>query len=497
MENMVTMNDYVDLLGGAVAGGATSPEQVQELNKALTAGTARGGNFGSANAGDGSALRMESLEETLKVITYREEMIKLWRRVKKKAAYNTVEEFNLLKEYGGEAGVFTTEGELPETVDSTMERKTALVKFLGVVGEVTHPMMLVRSAHGNVVALEIQNKTRHLLRSVEVALFNGNSDNISVEWDGYFTQVFKGVGLNDLNTDLYSATDVIGGDSYAKTVVIDCRGGKIDEEKIEAAANFGLQNYAQLNTLWLAPQAKSELVKEFYPRQRVQLPPPVNGRVGMSVSEVETSAGLISLEADIFLRSGRTHGIKTAPAAATSSKAPAAPSGVSAGSIASDAKSMFKAADAGAYYYSVTAVNRYGESVSTAVASAQTLAAGQKVVLTITDGGGSNATSAYKIYRSAVGAASTADRQYVTTVKKAASGNTTWTDYNWLLPGCSMSWMSEEDDAEHHSFRQLAPMMRIPLATLAASMRWMQLLYGTPILYKPRQNVIFINVKDS
>jgi hypothetical protein len=158
---------------------------------------------------------------------------------------------------------------------------------------------------------------------------------------------------------------------------------------------------------------------------------------------------------------------------------------------------MFKAADAGLYNYSVTAVNRYGESLPFSVVSSVAHEAGKAAVLTITDGGygsGAAAATCYKIYRSAVGGAG--DRQLLTTVKRDAA-TTAFTDYNWFLPGTSMAWMSEEDDAEHHSFRQLAPLMRIPLATVAASMRWMQLLYGTPLLYKPRQNVVFVNVKDS
>jgi hypothetical protein len=40
-------------------------------------------------------------------------------------------------------------------------------------------------------------------------------------------------------------------------------------------------------------------------------------------------------------------------------------------------------------------------------------------------------------------------------------------------------------------------MMKIPLATIAASIRWMQLLYLTMILYTPKKNVLYINVKDS
>jgi len=39
-------------------------------------------------------------------------------------------------------------------------------------------------------------------------------------------------------------------------------------------------------------------------------------------------------------------------------------------------------------------------------------------------------------------------------------------------------------------------MIKIPLATIAASIRWMQLLYGTPIVYAPLKGRIFYNVKD-
>jgi hypothetical protein len=46
--------------------------------------------------------------------------------------------------YGADTGVFTNEGDLPETQDSSYERRTVLVKFLGTTREVTHPMTLVR-----------------------------------------------------------------------------------------------------------------------------------------------------------------------------------------------------------------------------------------------------------------------------------------------------------------------------------------------------------------
>jgi hypothetical protein len=122
------------------------------------------------------------------------------------------------------------------------------------------------------------------------------------------------------------------------------------------------------------------------------------------------------------------------------------------------------------------------------------MAAGEKVTLTITDGGGSYPATAYKVYRTAVGGA-VATAQYVTTVKRGGA-TTTWTDYNWLIPNTSTA-MLVQNNLQNYSVRQLAPMLKIPLATVAASIRWMQLLYLTFILYTPKKNVLFINVKDS
>jgi hypothetical protein len=44
------------------------------------------------------------------------------------------------------------------------------------------------------------------------------------------------------------------------------------------------------------------------------------------------------------------------------------------------------------------------------------------------------------------------------------------------------------------SFKQLAPFTKIPLATIDPSIRWMQLLYGTPALYVPRRMVLLKNI---
>lgn len=479
---MVSLRDYEGIQGFGIG----SSQEVDELNKALSAGTQRPPTSG------GNVLRVESLEATLRVVTFSQAHIKFWRLLPKLPAYSTVEEYNRLTEYGADAGAFTNEGDLPETQDSTYERKTALVKFLGTTREVTHPMTLVRPAHGNVIALETQNGAIWLLERLERALFGGRSDNIPQEIDGLSRQILDGVGVTDPNGNLYSATDTIL--AGAETVIIDKRGQKLTEDDMETATNFVVQNYGLPTDLFIAPKPMSELAKAFYPRERVNLPAPTDGKVGFAINQFVSQAGLINFQPNIFLRSGRNNGIKTVPTTASSAKAPNAPS-VAAGAAAPDAQSMFKAADAGTYYYRVTAVNRYGESAGSADSGVITHAAGTGTVLTITDGGGTYPATAYRVYRSAVGAADGSKSQFITILPKPG-GAITVSDRNWWLPGTCQAYLVQ-NNLQNYSVRQLAPMLKIPLATIAASIRWMQLLYLTFILYTPKKNVIFINVLDS
>jgi hypothetical protein len=85
LSDMVSWKDYAGVEGF----GVSTAEEVENLNKALAAGQDQNPP-GSAVAGDGFALRVESLESTLKVTTYKMDHIKLWKAIPKLAAYNTV-----------------------------------------------------------------------------------------------------------------------------------------------------------------------------------------------------------------------------------------------------------------------------------------------------------------------------------------------------------------------------------------------------------------------
>ena len=171
------------------------------LNKALEAGSALGSASSSATGyGDGGPLKVESLESLLKNITYKRNDLSLWRTLAMKGcvapAYNTVEEFNRVVNYGTlDRGVALTEGELPQTDNTNYERVASQVKYYGKTGVVTHALSLVKTqaAVGDVVAKEAEHISTELLRSVNRDLYFGNSGVVPQEFDG----IFRSISAND------------------------------------------------------------------------------------------------------------------------------------------------------------------------------------------------------------------------------------------------------------------------------------------------------------
>jgi hypothetical protein len=249
MVPQISLKDYDGLNGF----GSSSVGDVNELSKALSAG------YQASNQTGGSALRVESLEASLKVVTYSNKHIKLWKKIPKSPAYSTVEEYNVLSQYGA-AGAFgfTREGELPQSQDSTYTRMTSLVKFIGTTRSVTHPATLVNPAHGDVIALENQNGILWMLERVEDSLFHGNSslsfDGEAEQWDGLDALI------NNAN-------------------VIDLEGQPLQEADIEEASNLVIENYGYPTDMFLGTRAMSDLVKTFYPRERVNMPAPSEVRL--------------------------------------------------------------------------------------------------------------------------------------------------------------------------------------------------------------------------
>jgi len=465
----VSWKDYEGVEG---FGQPVSQQNVDDLNKALSAGADI--NKPAVTAGDGFALRVESLENTLKVTEFKMNNIRLWKSIPKLAAFNTVEEHNELSSFGEnlDAG-WIAEGALPTEQDSTYERKYAVVKFMGTVRRVTHPMTLIKPAHGNVISAETVNGTMHLLRILERALFYGSSSLQSLQFDGFETLMLANANANN---------------------IIDLRGKPLSEDFLTDGALTALDapNYGQPTHLFCNPKVKADLIKTFFPKERHDTFTANGGLVGLDIRGFTSVAGDIAIEPDVFIDDG---GAPNAAAVGPAASIPGTPVVSTGATTPSDAASQFTADDAGSYFYKIVAVNQYGRSAPVDLAagpSAVAVAAGDKVTWEMTPSG-STTVDYYEVFRTVKAGATGTERKILRIANAAGAGAQELNDYNAVLPYCTSAFMFQLN-LESMSFKQLAPMVKIPLATIDSSIRWMQLLYGVPVLYIPNKNILFRNV---
>ena len=471
--------------------GMQSAEAVDQLNKALAAEQITGRETANLTTASGAPLKVESLEKTLKHLTFREQDIRIWKDLPKKPAYNTVEEYNQQTSYGANRGGWNREGELPEEEDSVFVRRAQLVKYLGVTKSVTHQMTLVNTMIGSVMEKAIKDGTMWILRTLNQGLYFGNEKIVPEQFNGFLAQ--------QQQSDAWA--------SYAEymnsEMVVDCRGSQLTEDVIETAANSIVENYGLGTQIYAPPAVLSNFVKNFYGNKFIQ--PNTQalsaGIMGQKVVAFDSQFGQIGLNHDIFFRKMPS---KAYNAAATSVKAPNAPTWDSTNPItiqSSVAGSKFAAADAGNVYYAVSALNRFGESTlavySTAAAA---IVAACAVDLKFADGGGTNAATGYRIYRTKVGGSATGEFYPLFEVSlddltRGYDGGSAGIirDMNRFLPNCDQAMLVQFDN-EVVEFAQLAPLMKMDLAVLSPAFRFMVLLYGTPFLYAPKKMVRFVNI---
>jgi hypothetical protein len=466
---LVSWRDYEGVDGFA---GQTSADELHQLRKALVAGQDR--DPVGAAPGVGFPLRVESLEQTLKNTTFRMEHIRFWRMIPKAPAFNTVEEYNQVQSYGqSDLGAFIDEGALPEETDAQYERKFSFVKFMGTTRRLTHVMSLVKPAHGNVIAQETIAGTMRLLEQIERALYEADSRLDPVQWTGLQQMIEEGA---------------------AAANIIDLRGRPLTEDNltdggltIMDAPNFGIPTHLLLN-----PKNKADLVKTLFPRARFdQFQKTDEGMIGADIRGITTPAGDIQFVPDTFIDSGG--GIAGLGAIGDAGKRPASPTITTPAVAAANPASLFSADDVGTYFWWVVAVNKFGQSAPVLVnAVALAVASGDAVTFGVTPGAGPT-PSYYKVYRTAKNVLSATALRIDRVRNDVGAAEKTITDLNANLPGTFKAFMVQMNQ-DNMAFKQLAPMLKIPLATIDTSIRWMQLIYGTPVLYTPRHNVLYKNI---
>ncbi len=465
--------------------GMMQGQELADLQKAMEAGY---GTSPESQQG-GGAFRVESLENSLKVLTFQQNDIKFWKKIPKLRATNTVEEYNQLINYGGLNGAFTPEGALPENSDSQYQRKAAFVKFLGTTRNVTLPMTLVRSAHGDVIARYNLDGINWILQRAESALFWGNSQLVA----GGIQNPAQAGGSNGGGVQFDGMDQMID-----PSMTLDLKGNDFQEFDLNMGAAMLAENYARPTDLFLPYEVSAQFSNEFLPKERVVIPENnADYRAGINIGSINTIGGAVNFNPDIFLQ--RTPKL---PTQATHAKAPAAPASVAIQDAGTNTTTDgdFSKSGQGTYQYYVTAANRYGESIATQAGTALTLGSGdlsKSWTLTITSAASSQFPVDYfKVYRTEADGTQAYQIDQIPASSATAGATTTYKDTNYRMPNtytCFMGQMTEDVIA----FKSLNPgIMKMDLGTIDASYRWMILLFGVPVLYAPRKWMRFINVKS-
>jgi hypothetical protein len=480
------MADSVNQILSGLEAGLVSQADIENLNKAITAGY--GGAGKPTDLTYGGVLQAESLEATLKSVTFDMKNLKMWPAVSVDKAYNLFEQYNRLISYGSDSAPYIGEGGAPIEEDSTYVRDGQKIVFFGTRRKVSHQMTLVRTTVGDIVAQQAKEGTMHLLKNVEREMYWGHAHFInrldgsnsgspsdlpqnSIAMSGLLQQLKKG------DADVLMRSGDFEGYGDAASIAQDLGGNVIAQDDIERLAVIALENFGSPSELHIEPAALSAFVKQFYPQFR-SAPGLANQTVGYDVSKMTTTAGTIDFKPNLFLRPRAG-----ARALSVSAQAPQ-PGALAAASAATGTGSALAA---GVYQIKVTLVNDAGESIPVQ-GGAATLTAGQNITLTMT---GMPAGVKYiKAYLSAPGGA-------VGTEKFAGNfanqGNTTY-----VLAGRKQAGLGEafllDMSAECMKFKQLAPLSKINFAIVTTALEFAIVMYGALFVYTPRFNCLFENV---
>ena len=437
-----------------VSSGEMSAGEVNELQKALAAGY---GTDSSQFTG-GRALIPENLEsEVVNVVAQLKEDCKVMNSVKKTPVRSTVHEVNLRTGHGDYRHLSVAEGGASIDTDQSLERKTFAMKYLQTRRSVTKQMEAAETFEGALASEKLAG-VETIIKGAEYQCFHGDSSIVPTEFDGFLASIKKANAADQNIINLKGST--LG--NYGEKI--------FDEIAAMVRGKGGFLDKA------LFPTVLAKDIKEiFADKQRYLMNNPIPNLSFKTIPDYGTAIGaniaLSGEEAgdDMFFE---VKGEVVAEGDAT--RRPAAPTSVTAS--ASGSGSSFPANDAGDYMSTVHAVNQYGISAGTSIAAAVTVAAGNKVALTITPGSGVAATG-FIICRSKKD-----DTKVMEMDKVANSGNTTtvYEDTNDELPGtASMIFLPKKRFQPVYTFGQLLPACTFPLApTNTAETPFLVMLYG-------------------
>ena len=480
-------SDNISQLQQGVEQGLVTQADIEALQKAITAGY--GGAGKPTDLTYGGVIQTESLESTLKSVTFDMKNLKFWPAISVDKAYNLYEQFNRLTSYGDDASIYMGEGGAPQESDSTYIRDGKRICFFGKRRKVSHQMTLVRTTVGDVVAMQAKEGTMDVLKQIEREMYWGHahfadaSGNMtgsvadipanSIQMDGLLMQILHG------DNDSQQRSGDFEGWGTFQSVVKDLAGATLQQDDVEAEAVVLLENFSSPSQLHFEPAVISSFVKQFYPMFRSA--PGLTGQaVGYDVNKVNTTAGSMDFKPNLFLRPrDRVRG------SAVNANCPSI-AGISIAGTAAGAGTGLIPVSATGYHYCITLVNDFGESAAVATTAMTATAANDKVTIAIT--GSLPAGVKYiRLYRAAAGSAAV-NARFVQNVKAGAA----IVDNGSKQPGLGEGFMLDMS-AEVMKFRQLLPLTKLNFAIVTTALEFAVVLYGALFCYAPRFVGVFKN----
>jgi hypothetical protein len=473
-----------------------------EILKAMIAGDQSGRELNNQLTGS-QALKPESLDSVLKQLEYTQKQIVLWNKLPKKSVYNTVHEYLQLVKYGQNIGIFMAEGDRPENTDSQYRRKSVLTKYMGVGGKLTHQAMLVKNADGkDPYTREVENKLLLLTKLIDMKLWEGNSNTNGTDFDGFDRQHI--LGINEIYGDPTGKTAEQLFDTYfGDPAVINANGKALTETMGQEAAHAIVNDrFGEATMMITNPTVLKDFNARFYEKQRILLGTAANSglQAGQSVNSLKLQFGDVPMESDVFFDRKEAIAYNRA---ATSGKAPAAPTTNSIAAVSADTKNKFGSAHAGGYFYVVTAKNQYGESAPLAInTNIQAVAATESLDITFVAGSGNYAATGFVVYRTTKTPANRLTAKYYpvfeVSVAELAAGFDgaaagTVRDRNRFIAGTHCAMILDPTD-QIWEYIQLMPTSKVEFALTTLAKEFAILNYGSPVLYAPGKISVIRNI---
>jgi hypothetical protein len=485
-----------NIAGSLDYSGVPQYQQVEALIKAITAGDTAGGQVAGLNSGP--SLKLESLEATLKTLSYQMKQFTLYNQIGKKKAYSTAEEFQQWDNYGNESAYFIGEGELPESHDSQYQRQVAQVKFMGTTRQVTDVAMKTQTQVPNLILQEQKSGMLFLSKGVDHFLYYGNSLVVPKQFNGMYTN--HRIQIGGTNEQYRNSN-----------FVVDGRGFTLIEDQVnEAVSAVVNEGFGMVTDIFGPPSVFNSFVTQKYDIRRTTDQEIQRGMYGNKVTTFVTQFGDVAVQNDVFARKSIARYTVGATAGARHPKAAAnvIPDGAAPLTAVVDATGKFgDGAYNGDYYYAVASLNEYGEGALIPLnqaGAAIAVAANESVDLNFSIVDGAYAATGYRIYRSelnpatAIGVTPLYPIFDVSVAQRGAGydGGIAGIvrDRNYEIPNTEYAFVVENNSDQVFALKELSPMMKMDLALTSPTYRFMILYYITNILYAPKKVAVIKNI---